>query len=159
MRNNMTTHIAIAAGLLLPALAACDSKPETLVDEGYDQAEMDAAITRARSEVDLFLAELANPTGDSHAVKAAITDGDETEHFWINNLIYSDGKFMGTINNDPGLVKNVTIGQSWTVAKDEISDWTYMRDGKMYGNYTMRPLLKTLPPDQAAELEAMLAEP
>jgi uncharacterized protein YegJ (DUF2314 family) len=39
-----------------------------------------------------------------------------------------------------------------------MSDWMFMRDGKMHGNYTMRPLLKTMPAEQAAKLRSMLAE-
>ncbi len=134
-------------------------KPETLIEGGYDEKEMDAAIARAKSEVDTFIAELASPTGIDHAVKAPIEDGGETEHFWISELTFENGEFKGKINNDPGIVKNVKLGQDWTVKKADISDWTYMRDGKMYGNYTMRPLLKTLPADEAAQMRAILANP
>lgn len=141
------------------AVGTDDSKPDTLVESGYDQQEMDAAIARAQSEVDNFIAELNNPTGDSHAVKAPIEDNGETEHFWLSEVTFQNGEFVGYINNDPGIVKNVQIGQQWTIKKNDISDWMYMRDGKIHGNYTMRPLLKTLPPDQAEEFRAMLAEP
>ena len=120
---------------------------------------MDAAIARARSEVDAFIAELSNPTGTDHAVKAPIEDGDKTEHFWLSEVSFSDGVFAGTINNSPGVVENVTLGQEWTIDKADISDWTFMRDGKMHGNYTMRPLLNTLPDDEAEALRSMLAEP
>ena len=34
-----------------------------------------------------------------------------------------------------------------------------MRDGKMYGNYTMRPLLKTMPEEEAAKFRSLLASP
>jgi len=34
-------------------------------------------------------------------------------------------------------VGNVKIGQKWTIKQSEISDWMFMRDGKIYGNYTM----------------------
>jgi uncharacterized protein YegJ (DUF2314 family) len=64
-----------------------------------------------------------------------------------------------TIKNDPGIVGNVKIGQSWTVKRTEISDWMFMRDGRMYGNYTMRPLLKTMPEAEAAKYRSMLADP
>jgi uncharacterized protein YegJ (DUF2314 family) len=143
----------------LASVSGCDSTPETLVEGGYDQQEMDAAIARARGEVDKFIAELANPTGKDHAVKAPISEGETTEHFWLSDVTYADGHFEGTIGNDPGMVKNVKIGQKWRLKKDEISDWMFMRDGKMHGNYTMRPLLKTLPADEAAELRSILAEP
>ena len=126
---------------------------------GYDETEMEAAIARARSEVDSFIAELSKPTGTDHSVKAPITDGGQTEHFWLTDISFQNGEFKGTINNEPGTVSNVKIGQKWAIKKGEISDWMFMRDGKMHGNYTMRPLLKTLPEAQAAKLRSMLASP
>lgn len=145
---------------LLTVFPGCGSTvPETLVTSGYDQSEMEAAISRAQSEVDAFISELQSPTGTDHAVKAPITDGKETEHFWLSDITYENSQFRGTINNDPGTVTNVQFGQSWTIAKSEISDWLYMKDGKMYGNYTMRPLLETMPEDEAELYREMLAEP
>ena len=115
--------------------------------------------SRARSEVDSFVAELAKGDGEDFAVKAPIRDGDNVEHFWLSDVVYRDGEFQGTIGNDPGIVTNVTFGQSWTIKKAEISDWMFMRGGKMYGNYTMRPLLKTMPAEEAEQYRSMLAEP
>ena len=143
----------------LLVLLGCNDLPETLVASGYDEKEMDAAIARAQDEVDAFIAELGSPTGSDHAVKAPVEDNGKTEHFWLVEVEYNDGAFTGQIGNDPGIVKNVEIGQAWTLKKDEISDWMYMRDGKMHGNYTMRPLLKTLPKEEAEELRSILAEP
>lgn len=79
--------------------------------------------------------------------------------FWLSDLIYKNGEFEGTINNDPGFVSNVEFGQKWTIKKAEISDWMYMRNKKMHGNYTLRPLLKTMPEDEAAKYREMLADP
>lgn len=135
------------------------SNPDTLVTSGYDEEEMDAAIARAQNEVDSFISELSTPTGTGHAVKAPIEDDGQVEHFWLTDVSYQDDEFKGTINNDPGIVGNVEIGQSWTVKKSDISDWMFMRDGKMHGNYTMRPLLRTLPDDEAAQYRSILAEP
>lgn len=125
----------------------------------YDEQEMNAAIDRAQSEVDVFLAEMEAGNGTDFSVKAPVEDGDDVEHFWLTDITYNDGQFEGLIGNDPGVVSNVTFGQKWTVAKTDISDWMFMRDGKIHGNYTMRPLLKTLPDDEAEEMRSMLAEP
>lgn len=35
----------------------------------------------------------------------------------------------------------------------------FMRDGKMHGNYTMRPLLSTMSEEQATKLRSVLADP
>jgi uncharacterized protein YegJ (DUF2314 family) len=146
--------------IFLVALCGCGkSPPDTLVQSGYDEQEMESAIARARSEVDSFITELTKPTGSDHAVKAPIEDDGETEHFWLTDVTFKDGTFEGTINNDPGIVDNVKIGQKWTIKKGDISDWLFMRDGKMYGNYTMRPLLKTMPEDEAARFRSILAAP
>jgi uncharacterized protein YegJ (DUF2314 family) len=159
-RNHYVKRKSTVALLLVFALCGCStSSHDTLIESGYDQQEMDAAIARARSEVDSFISELSKPTGTSHAVKAPIDDAGKTEHFWLTDVTFQNGEFKGTINNDPGIVSNVKIGQSWTIKKEEISDWMYMRDGKMHGNYTMRPLLKTMPEDEAEQYRSLLANP
>ena len=151
----------LAFVLLVVVCPSCNQreKPETLIESGYDQTEMDAAIERAQREVDTFITEMSSGNGEDFAVKAPIEDNGETEHFWLTDLTYRDGVFTGLIGNDPGIVNNVTIGQKWTIKKGEISDWMFMRNGKIHGNYTMRPLLKTLPAEQAEAYRAMLAEP
>ena len=154
----MKRHYAIAI-LLVAAVGCGKPAPDTLIDSGYDEQEMEAAINRARSEVDSFIAELSKPTGTNHAVKAPITDKGETEHFWLIDVSYKNGQFEGTIDNDPGMVSNVEAGQKWTIKKEDISDWMYMRDGKMYGNYTMRPLLAAMSEEQAEQFRSILAEP
>lgn len=134
------------------------ARPETLV-MGYDESAVDAARARALAEVDTFIAELEKRNGSDFGVKAPITDAGNTEHFWLTDVEYRDGKFVGKIGNEPGIVQNVKFGQEWTVSKSEIDDWMFMRDGKIHGNYTLRPLLKRLPPERAAQIRAMLAEP
>lgn len=148
--------------LTLILFCSCDSPkstPETLVTGGYDQTEMDYAISKAQSEVDDFIATMNSGNGEDFAVKAPIKDGSEVEHFWLTNIRFVDGKFTGLIGNDPGVVTNVAFGQEWTLGKNEISDWMFMRDGKMHGNYTMRPLLKTMPEKEAAMFRSILANP
>jgi uncharacterized protein YegJ (DUF2314 family) len=136
-----------------------NENPETLIDSGYDEQEMDAAIARARREVDTFIAELSKPTGENHAVKVPISDNGETEHFWLINVSYRNGQFEGEIKNEPGMVRNVRLGEKRRVNKAEISDWMFIRGGKLYGNYTMRPLLKTMPKEEAEKYQSMIAHP
>jgi uncharacterized protein YegJ (DUF2314 family) len=152
--------IALLSTLVITlAVAGCDSKPETLVKGGYDETEMSAATERAISEVDTFIAELKSGQSESYAVKAPIEDAGEVEHFWLIGVTYADGRFSGTINNEPGMVSNVKMGQQYSLSKTEISDWMFMRDGKMHGNYTLRPLLVTMPESQAEMYRQMFADP
>lgn len=148
--------LAVFTGLFL--LAGCSgpaTKPETLVEQ-YDEAEMGRAIATARSKVGEFLAALEKGDADSFSVKAPITDPNGTEHFWITDVTFKDGSFTGLIGNDPGVVRNVRYGQSWTIKQDEISDWMFLRGEKIHGGFTIDPLLPTFPKDKADALRAQL---
>ena len=155
----MKSKTALVVVFLILACGACSKTPDTLVKGGYDEQEMEAAIARARSEVDSFIAEMSKGNGTDFAVKVPIEDKDEIEHFWLTDIVYRNGKFEGKIGNEPGMVTNVKEGQKWSVKKSEISDWMFMRDGKMHGNYTLRPLLKTMSEEEAAKFKSLLANP
>lgn len=155
----MKTYINLSLAFLILACCSCSKPPETLVKGGYDEQEMDAAVNRARNEVDSFIEEMSEGNGTDFSVKAPVEDNGRIEHFWLTDLVYHGDEFEGMIGNDPGIVGNVKIGQKWTIKKSEISDWMFMRDGKIHGNYTMRPLLKTMPEEEAAKLRSILADP
>lgn len=156
MKHSLVSALAL---LLMLSVCSCGTEPETLVTGGYNEKEMEAAIARARAEVDTFIAALAAGEGADFSVKAPIEDGENVEHFWLTDIVYRDGSFEGRIGNDPGMVTNVSFGQSWTVARDEISDWMFFRDEKMHGNYTMRPLLATMSEDEAEMWRSRFAAP
>lgn len=124
------------------------------------RSKRDGRRDRAGEERDrVFFGELSKPTGTNYSVKAPIEEGGKTEHFWLTEVSFQNNEFKGTIGNEPGIVGNVKMGQSWTIKKTAISDWMFMRDGKIYGNYTMRPLLRTLPAEEAEKYRSMHADP
>jgi uncharacterized protein YegJ (DUF2314 family) len=151
-----TLIICCGFGVGFMAPAAIAKKPDTLVVDGYDQKAMDAAITRARSEIESFKKELFKDDAESYSVKAPISDRGQTEHFWLNDVTFKDGTFSGVIANQPGVVRNVKMGQKWQIKQSEISDWMYTRGEKIHGGYTIDPLLVTMGKDQAQAMRARL---
>jgi uncharacterized protein YegJ (DUF2314 family) len=152
-------HFLFLTCLCFCACGESENKPDTLIESGFDEQEMDAAIARARKEVGTFIAELSKPTGENHAIKIPIADNGEIEHFWLIDVSYRNGQFEGVVNNEPGMVSNVRMGEKRKVNEARISDWMFMRDGKMFGNYTLRPLLKTMPEQEAEKYRSILANP
>jgi uncharacterized protein YegJ (DUF2314 family) len=126
-----------------------------------DDPEMNAAIAKARSTLPEFWKHFDSPgPGEGNFVlKVEINDGKVGEHFWVSSLERKDGKLLGTIDNEPSLVKNVKNGERIEIPQDKISDWMYMRNGKMVGNETARPLLKKMPKEEAEAVRAMLEVP
>ena len=150
--------LLLLAATTLSGCSKSDQPADLVTSVRSDDPAMNAAIDRARSEVDVFIKILDAGDADSYSVKVPITDHGKTEHFWLSNITYADGLFTGSIDNTPEVVSNVKMGQQITVKKTEISDWLYMKNGKMYGNYTVRVLLPKMPPEDAAKIRAMLVE-
>ena len=150
----------MAVGVVLVAAAGCgNSYPEDRVTQ-VDRADpkMNAAIDKARSTVQTFIAALNAPKPDqsSFTVKMPFVDGEKVEHMWLNNVNYDGTHFHGTVNNDPESVHNVKIGQRVTVAPKDISDWMYIDNRKLVGGWSVRVLRDGLPPDERAEFEKSL---
>ena len=148
--------ILLMLSLLFFTTAGFSEVSDTLVTGGYDKQAMSDAIKHARKETDKFIEVMNKKDADTFAVKAPITDHGRTEHFWLTDVTYSNGMFIGVISNDPGIVTNVEYGQEWKIKKEDISDWMYTRGDKIYGCYTIDPLLVTYPKEEADELRAKL---
>lgn len=150
------------AAVLLP-IAGCSSsssKPENFTTISGDDPEMAAAIDKARKTLPEFWKHFdQRASGESSfALKVKITDPNGIEHFWLTDLKH-DGKVTGVINNDPEIVKSVKLGQQYEIPDVDISDWMYVRNGKIYGNETVRPLYKTMSPEESASVKKMMANP
>jgi uncharacterized protein YegJ (DUF2314 family) len=145
--------------LVLAAPAAVLAQDSKVPNE--DQ-EMNEAKDKARASLEHFWEKFTNPGPDDtgFAIKVALPHGrNNTESIWTKDIERKDGKISAVINNVPRDVKTVHLGQRIEVAEAQISDWMYMRAGKIVGNYTMRPLLKRMPPQDAARYRTMLADP
>jgi uncharacterized protein YegJ (DUF2314 family) len=156
------SHFALLAIAFLAACpGGCSSDRDQVTTVDSDDPEMVAAIAKARAELPRFWQTFANPAhGESDfALKVKITDANGTEHFWLSDLERKDGKTTGTINNDAVTVKSVKLGDRIPIPEADISDWMYMRGGKMYGNGTVRALFKEMPPAEVEKVKKMLAEP
>jgi uncharacterized protein YegJ (DUF2314 family) len=134
---------------------------DKVVNVAADDQEMNAAIAKARATLPVFWKSFERPGAgeDSFGLKVRISDSNGTEHFWVVEIEKKNGKIFGEINNDPETVKSVKLGQRIEVRDDQISDWTFTRNGKIVGNHTLRPLLKKMPSREANRLRSMLEEP
>ena len=120
-----------------------------------------AAIAQARSTLPAFWQVFERPEhGESDfALKVLVTDKAGEEYFWATGLARRDGKIQGTIDNYPKIVGSVKRGDRIEIAERDIFDWLYMRNGKMVGNHTVRPLFKGMPASEVERIRKMLADP
>src|ERR1700677_4383396 len=141
--------------LAFTAMALRANAPVISVDS--DDAQMYAAIAHAKATLGSFVKIFQANGADSYSIKVPITDNVQKEFCWLSDISFADGKFSGTIDNDPELVHNVKIGQKMTVDSSQVADWLYMKAGKMYGNLTVRVLLPKMAPEDQAKIRALMA--
>lgn len=162
-------------GLGLAVLALCVASPVALsaapaptsqaqddkvVNFGEEDAEMNAAIASARKTLPVFWKHLqASPT-TPHFLKVAFPTPDGGhEHIWVKQMHRTGGDTVTAMlanrpDNVPGLSPYVPV----TFKPEQISDWAYEKNGKFYGHYTTRVVIKHIDPAEAAEVRATLSE-
>ena len=154
----MTIAIRIALCLLLAlaplhARAQSDGKAMMIAS---DDAEMAAAIEKARSSLDEFLAlsDTPPPGTGRFKLKVMIADGNATEHFWVIPFKRTETGFVGILANEPEIVRNVVLGQNIEFTRDDISDWGYTMNGHQVGSFTVCVMFKKMSKDEADHMRA-----
>jgi uncharacterized protein YegJ (DUF2314 family) len=111
---------------------------------------MAAARNKARATLAQFLATARQPTPamKNFSLKVRVSDGNNVEYFWVAPFTANGGRFSGKIDNTPRLVRNIAAGQMIEFGEGEITDWMYMDNGRMKGNYSACALLQREPKDQ-----------
>ena len=132
--------------------------PDNIGTWSSDDAGMNRAIEEARRHVQVFERELAAPqAGRRYSVKKAFPTADGMEHMWLVDVKVVGGGFEGVLDNDPRDAPDAVIGRTYMVKRDEISDWLITDDQeRIWGGYTIRAHLATLPEAERRAREAQL---
>lgn len=104
-----------------------------------DRGAMDKAIVEARATWNR--AESFFRGGGELSAKFPFTvPAGGHEHIWITVTGIDGERVTGRIANDPVRVPDLKINQAVECRLAELSDWLYVRDGKMVGGYTVKVL-------------------
>jgi uncharacterized protein YegJ (DUF2314 family) len=158
---NRPSQTALALiGVLLTLLTAC-SKRDKVVGIGDDDPEMVTAIAKARQTLPQFWQVFdKREHGESNFVLVVrITDKGHVEHFLATDFERRDGKTMVTISNNPNIVASVKLGDRIEIPEADITDWSYMRDGKHVGMTTLKPRFKRLPAADVERVKQTMSDP
>jgi len=148
----------LALLLWFGAVVALPAVGDRVIGVAKDDPEMNKAMADARAHLPYFwhvMTEAKNGE-EEFSVKVRITDGKNTEYFWCTDLKIEKKVVTGEIGNDPELVKTVKGGERIPIKEPDIVDWLYMKEGKMIGNYTSRPLMKSMNKDELEYLKSTL---
>ncbi len=162
----MRRGIAILlAGLVLAVATASCNRSDAAKNEppvlwlNKDDAAMNAAVAQARSTLPKFqkLFEARPADVQQFLVKVAMpTPQGGREHLWMVLQDWKDGSVSGVLINEPEAVPSLHDGDRITAKLEAISDWSYAKHDKFYGQYTTRVMLSREPAADAAEISSTL---
>jgi len=141
-------------------VVAQDRSP--IVDVRTTDPEMNTAIARARGTLPTFWASYESPKSSEagHALKVRFHTRKGGEHIWIAEVKkLPNGAYSGFFANEPRDLPGKRAGDKVEFAEADISDWMFMRNGKIVGGETIKPTLKSLPKADADALRARMEQP
>ncbi|MBA3682609.1 MAG: DUF2314 domain-containing protein [Bacteroidetes bacterium] len=105
-----------------------------------DDAQLIQAIEKAKNTLKYFKDSLENAqTHQTYfSIKTKLTDGNYTEHIWLDAAEIKDNIVYGIVNNVPTNLKNVELGRKIGVSENEITDWLIIENNRLIGGYTIR---------------------
>lgn len=145
--------------VLVVLLTACAKR-----DKGYvadDDPEMAAAIAKAQATLPQFWQVFDQRAhGESNFVLVVrITDKGRIEHFHTTDFERRDGKTMVTISHAPKIVASVKLDDRIEIPQADITDWSYMRDGKYVGMTTFKVRFKHMPSADVERIKQVMTDP
>ena len=138
-------HRLVCVAALLWALTGCEdeqrstaAKRDDVVAVQSGDAEVDAAVAKARQALPQFIAALQSPRPNQteFVVKARFEEADAVEYMWVGDLTYDGARFHGTLDNDPAAITSLKHGDKVSIEPAKVVDWMYAEDGKAVGGYT-----------------------
>ena len=134
-----------------------------VIDVSSANAEMNAAIAKGRATLPTFWASYDAPKSSEtgHTLKVRFPNPrDNGEHIWMADVKKTaDGRYSGRFANAPRDLPGKKAGEVALFKEADISNWMFMRNGKIVGGETIRPLLKSLPKADADALRARMETP
>jgi uncharacterized protein YegJ (DUF2314 family) len=127
--------------------------PPSYEDVKDNDKAMDRAVAKARESLGFFLAALKAKKADStdFEVKRCFVDGDKVEHIWLRAVTWDGKVFRGKVDNQPLEVTNVRLGQEVMLNPEDLTDWMFVKEGKLMGGFTTRVLYSRLSPEEQAK--------
>jgi uncharacterized protein YegJ (DUF2314 family) len=138
-------------------------EPQFMAVSRSDPA-MESAYRGALESVRSYIALLQNGADGIYSAKLRFRDPDESERLgedrfvflWLTEVRYNpdDGLFSGAFFQVPSeLQKWHRVGDQLAFESDAIFDWMVLREGHLYGGFTLRVAREKLPESEHASYD------
>jgi uncharacterized protein YegJ (DUF2314 family) len=136
--------------------------PEVTVMPVYqDDMEIVRIAEDARNTLPVFFRYLtgAGAGKDCYVKYPFLADEDsgvDREQIWLTGIQFNSGRYFGVLTNAPRYLGGMKRGDRVIFEMDAITDWMYIRDGKITGGESIKYLLEKIPEDRRSDREREL---
>lgn len=154
----MKVFKTLALALALTACGQPAASNDPVETFAPDDAAMNAAIAEARAGLPRFWELYQTNDGTDFMLKVAFPTPDGgNEHIWVGDIQRTDAGVTAVVQNEPANVPSLQFGARTPIDEALISDWALTRNGQMYGHYTTRVVVGSLPAAEQAQYGDFLA--
>ena len=134
------------------------ARAETVQTEQAD-GEILRIAEDARRTLPIFFRHLTRPESNegSFCVKYPFSADEQSgivmEQIWLTGIYFKDGVYYGVLVSSPLHISGVEKGDTLAFDTDAITDWMYVRNGKIAGGRSIKYLLEKIPERQRSEAQ------
>ena len=111
-------------------------------------------LARARAGEKQFYIKYPFPADDETGVSA--TGGVVTEQIWLTGIHFKNNRYYGQLTSVPMHLSGMKPGDTVIFEADDITDWMFVRSGRIIGGLSVKYLLEKIPEDQRSDGEQNL---
>jgi uncharacterized protein YegJ (DUF2314 family) len=137
---------------------------ESVVAVGQNDAEILRIADEARGSLSVFFRHLTRAgagEGDFSVKYPFAVDagsGADTEQMWLTRIRFRNGQYYGTLASTPVYISGMKKGDRVNFIADNITDWMYVKNGKIIGGQSVKCLLERTPEDRRNEAQNKLLQ-
>ena len=154
----------LLCAILLLSCEKAPKPPESAVMQVYqDDMEIARIADDARSTLPVFFRYVtgggANAGKDCYVKYPFLADEDsgvDREQIWLIDIQFNNGRYYGVLANTPRYLGGMKKGDRVDFEIDAITDWMYIRGGKITGGESIKYLLEKIPEEQRSDREREL---
>ena len=147
-------------------LTSCDRPPAQAPTLQVEQADKELLeITQnAQRTLYIFFQHLNAPGAKEHDFYVKFpfsTDQSadaDAEQVWLTGIRFKDGTYTGVLANEPAHIGGMSKGDTVVFGVDAITDWMFVKDGKIAGGRSIRYLLEKTPENERTESQRRLLQ-
>jgi len=155
MKKSSMGFVLLCAVLLFSCEKSSEPAEAAVMRVYQDDMEIARIAEDARNTLPIFFRYLTS--AGAHAGKdcyvkypffADEDSGIDKEQIWLTSIQFSNGRYFGVLANAPRHLSSMKKGDRIIFDIDAITDWMYVRGGKITGGESIKYLLEKTPEDQ-----------